>query len=311
MQETQVPSLGQEDPQRKEMATHCSILSWEIPLTEDPGGLQSMGHKRVGDDSVTEQQQHTLISMLCLFSLSDIQILCAGPSWKSLQWCLYSGCWPGLFAFSLGKETKGNFSRTVTTGGFFIPAAKMHSTSTGSSCDLSKQEGEWGQEGMPAGAEGGFDVSGDRSQLQGTQARAPPEQLKVFRPIEDPESEQTAPKMLGMFYTSHDSPSRSVITSSLFQMEPSPRHQRKALNISKPFAVSVPLRVSAVISTNSTPCRTPPKELQSLSSLEEFSFQGSESGEWPEEEKSLSAETSTGKKGGEGLFPLQERKNQT
>ncbi|XP_014684527.2 rho GTPase-activating protein 31 [Equus asinus] len=192
-----------------------------------------------------------------------------------------------------GKETKGNFNRTVTTGGFFIPAAKMHSTSTGSSCDLSKQEGEWGQEGMPAGAEGGFDVSSDRSQLQGAQARPPPEQLKVFRPIEDPEGEQTAPKMLGMFYTSNDSPSKSVFTSSLFQMEPSPRHQRKALNISEPFAVSVPLRVSAVISTNSTPCRTPPKELQSLSSLEEFSFQGSESGGWPEEEKPPGAETST------------------
>ncbi|XP_029795224.1 rho GTPase-activating protein 31 isoform X2 [Suricata suricatta] len=192
-----------------------------------------------------------------------------------------------------GKETKGNFNRTVTTGGFFIPAAKLHSTSPGSSCDLSKQEGEWGQEGMPAGAEGGFDVSSDRSQLEGAQARPPPEQLKVFRPIEDPESEQTAPKMLGMFYTSNDSSSKSVFTSSLFQMEPSPRHQRKALNISEPFAVSVPLRVSAVISTNSTPCRTPPKELQSLSSLEEFSFQGSESGGWPEEEKPLGAETST------------------
>ncbi|KAM5154733.1 rho GTPase-activating protein 31 [Callospermophilus lateralis] len=192
-----------------------------------------------------------------------------------------------------GKETKGNFNRTVTTGGFFIPATKMHSTSTGSSCDLSKQEGEWGQEGMPAGAEGGFDVSSDRSQLQCTQIRPPPEQLKVFRPIEDPESEQIAPKMLGMFYTSSDSPSKSVFTSSLFQMEHSPRHQRKALNISEPFAVSVPLRVSAVISTNSTPCRTPPKELQSLSSLEEFSFQGSESGGWPEEEKPLGTETST------------------
>lgn len=186
-----------------------------------------------------------------------------------------------------GKETKGNFNRTVTTGGFFIPATKMHSTGTGSSCDLTKQEGEWGQEGMPPGAEGGFDVH-----LQGAQARPPPEQLKVFRPTEDPEGEQTAPKMLGMFYTSNDSPSKSVFTSSLFQMEPSPRHQRKALNISEPFAVSVPLRVSAVISTNSTPCRTPPKELQSLSSLEEFSFHGSESGGWPEEEKPLGAETS-------------------
>lgn len=121
-----------------------------------------------------------------------------------------------------------------------------------------------------------------------------PEQLKVFRPIGDPESEQSAPKLLGMFYTSSDSPGKSVFTSSLFQMEPSPRHQRKALNISEPFAVSVPLRVSAVISTNSTPCRTPPKELQSLSSLEEFSFQGSESGGWPEEEKPLGAESFPG-----------------
>ncbi|KFO30733.1 Rho GTPase-activating protein 31 [Fukomys damarensis] len=191
-----------------------------------------------------------------------------------------------------GKETKGNFSRTVTTGGFFIPATKLHSTSPGSSCDLSKQEVEWGQEGTPSGAEGGFDVTGDRSQLQGSQVRAPPEQLKVFRPIEDPETEQAAPKMLGMFYTSSDSPSKSIFTSSRFQMEPSPHHQRKVLNISEPFAVSVPLRVSAVISTNSTPCRTPPKEMQSLSSLEEFSFQGSESGSWHEEEKPLGAETS-------------------
>lgn len=184
-----------------------------------------------------------------------------------------------------GKENKGNFSRTVTTGGFFIPATKMHASSTGSSCDLSK-EGEWGQEGMPAGAEGGCEVGG--------QIRPLPEQLKVFRPIGDPESEQAAPKLLGMFYTSSDSPGKSVFTSSLFQMEPSPRHQRKALNISEPFAVSVPLRVSAVISTNSTPCRTPPKELQSLSSLEEFSFQGSESGGWAEEEKPLGAESFPG-----------------
>lgn len=181
-----------------------------------------------------------------------------------------------------GKESKGNFNRTVTTGGFFIPATKMHTSSAGSSCDLSK-ESEWGQEGMPAGAEGGCEVSG--------QIRPLPEQLKVFRPIGDPESQQCAPKLLGMFYTSSDSPGKSVFTSSLFQMEPSPRHQRKALNISEPFAVSVPLRVSAVISTNSTPCRTPPKELQSLSSLEEFSFQGSESGGWPEEEKPLGVES--------------------
>ena len=39
MQETQVQSLGQENPLEKEMATHSSILTWEIPWTEEPGGL--------------------------------------------------------------------------------------------------------------------------------------------------------------------------------------------------------------------------------------------------------------------------------
>ena len=43
MHETQVQSLGQEDPPEKEMATHSSILAWEIPWTEEPGGLQSIG----------------------------------------------------------------------------------------------------------------------------------------------------------------------------------------------------------------------------------------------------------------------------
>ena len=43
MQETQVQSLSQEDPLEEEMATHSSILTWEIAWTEEPGGLQSMG----------------------------------------------------------------------------------------------------------------------------------------------------------------------------------------------------------------------------------------------------------------------------
>ena len=42
-QETWVQSLGREDPQEKEMATHSSILAWRIPWTEEPRGLQSMG----------------------------------------------------------------------------------------------------------------------------------------------------------------------------------------------------------------------------------------------------------------------------
>ena len=43
MQEMQVQSLGWEDPLEKEMATHSSILAWEIPWTEKPGGVQSLG----------------------------------------------------------------------------------------------------------------------------------------------------------------------------------------------------------------------------------------------------------------------------
>ena len=50
MQETQVQSLGQDDPLEEEMATHSSILAWEIPWTEESGGLQSMRMQRVKHD---------------------------------------------------------------------------------------------------------------------------------------------------------------------------------------------------------------------------------------------------------------------
>ena len=50
MWETQVRSLGQEDPLEKEMAIHSSPIAWRIPWTEEPGRLQSMGSQRVGHD---------------------------------------------------------------------------------------------------------------------------------------------------------------------------------------------------------------------------------------------------------------------
>ena len=56
MQETQVQSLCWEDLLEKEVATHFSFLTWEIPWTEEPGGLQSMGLQRVGHDWVIKQQ---------------------------------------------------------------------------------------------------------------------------------------------------------------------------------------------------------------------------------------------------------------
>ena len=57
MQETRVQSLGQEDPLEKEMTTNSSILFWEIPWTEEPGGLQSLGLQRITHNSETKQQQ--------------------------------------------------------------------------------------------------------------------------------------------------------------------------------------------------------------------------------------------------------------
>ena len=50
MRETWVRSLGREDPLKKEMATHSSILAWEIPWMEEPGGLQYKGSQRVRHD---------------------------------------------------------------------------------------------------------------------------------------------------------------------------------------------------------------------------------------------------------------------
>ena len=50
MQETQVLSLGQDDPLENEMTNHSSILIWKITWTEEPGGLQSTGSQRVGHD---------------------------------------------------------------------------------------------------------------------------------------------------------------------------------------------------------------------------------------------------------------------
>ena len=48
MQETRIQYLGWEDPLEKEIATHSSVLAWEIPWTEEPGSLQPMGLQRVG-----------------------------------------------------------------------------------------------------------------------------------------------------------------------------------------------------------------------------------------------------------------------
>ena len=60
MLDTWVWSLGQEDPLEKEMTAHSSILVWETPWTEEPGGLQSMMSQRVGYDKAHTQDENIL-----------------------------------------------------------------------------------------------------------------------------------------------------------------------------------------------------------------------------------------------------------
>ena len=64
MQEMSVPSQGQENPLEKEMATHSSILAWQIPQTEEPGGCNPCGHKRVQHEVATEQQRNTCVGAI-------------------------------------------------------------------------------------------------------------------------------------------------------------------------------------------------------------------------------------------------------
>ena len=69
LQETNAAqSLGQEDPLEKEMATPLSILAWENLWTEEPGGLQFVGSRRVRQDLATKQQE-LILSSVCLYSL--------------------------------------------------------------------------------------------------------------------------------------------------------------------------------------------------------------------------------------------------
>ena len=62
MQEMQVQFLGWEQPLEKDMATHSSILAWDIPWTKEPGGLQSMGLRRVEKTERLTLHTHVLFN---------------------------------------------------------------------------------------------------------------------------------------------------------------------------------------------------------------------------------------------------------
>ena len=72
MQETCVWSQGQEDPLEKEIATHSSILAWEIPWTEEPSRLQSTGSKGVGHDFMTKHQHDVIFHQKIIWLVTTV-----------------------------------------------------------------------------------------------------------------------------------------------------------------------------------------------------------------------------------------------
>uniref|UniRef100_A0AAV2JAR4 Rho-GAP domain-containing protein n=1 Tax=Knipowitschia caucasica TaxID=637954 RepID=A0AAV2JAR4_KNICA len=153
----------------------------------------------------------------------------------------------------------------IGPGSIFAPDVKSRTLGSDSLFDLSEDEPTWEIKGIrPSGATAGWTAHLDQDSPLGTSLptqRTLPEQLKVFKGEDMKGFKPTSPKNRRTLYSSHSSSSRPSFPGSFFPLESSPRHQRRALNISEPFSVSVPLRVSAVISSNSTPCRSLAKKI--------------------------------------------------
>ncbi|XP_051544948.1 rho GTPase-activating protein 31-like isoform X2 [Myxocyprinus asiaticus] len=222
-------------------------------------------------DTSTAAMYHTVID------LSDSRRKFSGKSkkWKSI--------------FSLGRsviDSKGKLSRNGSvfmrgqnisdedkiptaggSNGIFVPILKSRTLGSDINYNLNDKDPKWefDQDTASGGCQGRQEapnVSSTSPALSSSVQKTLPEQLKVFKGDDCSGCQPTSPKNRRMLYSgsANNVSSRPSFPGSLFPLESSPRHQRKALNISEPFAVSVPLRVSAVINSNSTPCRAPGKE---------------------------------------------------
>ncbi|XP_072231142.1 rho GTPase-activating protein 31 isoform X1 [Leuresthes tenuis] len=171
-----------------------------------------------------------------------------------------------LCSLPTDDDRAGSNSPTGGPDSIFIPDAKSRTLGSDSLYDLSEHEQNWDFKGKKSGgATAGWSSGVSRKDSPGASAppqKTLPEQLKVYKGDDLSSYKPTSPKNRRMLYSgsSHSSSSRPSFPGSFFPLESSPRHQRRAVNISEPFAVSVPLRVSAVISSNSTPCRGHSKE---------------------------------------------------
>ena len=84
VREARVPSLGREDPPEEGMVTHCSILAWRIPWTEEPGGPQSMGSQRVRHD-FTHTHTHTHTHTCAHPSVAETRLPTGAPASRADQ----------------------------------------------------------------------------------------------------------------------------------------------------------------------------------------------------------------------------------
>ncbi|KAI2664039.1 Rho GTPase-activating protein 31 [Labeo rohita] len=169
---------------------------------------------------------------------------------------------------SKSMDSLCSFQAAEGSNGIFVPILKSRTLGSDIDYDLNKRDPKWDLDPHAASGgclnektEGASNASSSSPSLSPLQ-KTLPEQLKVFKGDDRSGCQPTSPKNRRMLYSgsSGNGSSRPSFPGSLFPLESSPRHQRKALNISEPFAVSVPLRVSAVINSNSTPCRAPGKE---------------------------------------------------
>ncbi|KAA0716261.1 Rho GTPase-activating protein 31 [Triplophysa tibetana] len=162
------------------------------------------------------------------------------------------------------REDEDKAAAAAGSNGIFIPVLKSRTLGSDIDYNLNERDSKWdlGHHTASGGRQNEKDPPNLPPASSSPQQKTLPEQLKVFKGDERIGCQPTSPKNRRMLYSGSTSngSSRPSFPGSLFPLESSPRHQRKALNISEPFAVSVPLRVSAVINSNSTPCRAPGKE---------------------------------------------------
>ena len=93
MQETCVQSLGQQDPLEEEMVTHSNILTWRIPWTQEPGGLQSMGLHRARHNWAMTQSKRTGLNIILLLPVSGTYLMkWRGPALRRVS--TFSKCAP-------------------------------------------------------------------------------------------------------------------------------------------------------------------------------------------------------------------------